>query len=401
MSQPFLWPIIAVRFTSANDNFTGGPYSAEIVREVRKALVTHWFITPKQKSSKQDGLAAIYTYEPTIVPSHLKFKCHGIGPMVEVRSERIKTYGNAVGGKRMSPRQFAPHFNPLVADMKAINSLALQYPLADLDGWELGQSKRIFNNGSLTSGGRMYGSWQNSNELERLQMTIGDEPVCEIDVTACFPNICHSMFGGTNHLGRDPYQQIKFVREVNDPDERQKMRKLAKLLSSVWVASRGNQTQFPAGKKNADNGVTVSIREQFDLSKNIKFKDLMGQVIEVFPFFGKIKADSPCLMFKESEIFSAAILSLVSWGIPAYPMHDALMVRLSDQTDGVEALQASLKQHLGFLPDVDVSYMDELGEVKSNYATRPHDDQGTIEKLRKPIATDWSLEDDFDVLEDY
>lgn len=389
-----------IGWPSANDNFTDGPYSAVILREVRSALVKGRFVELKQKSSKQDNLAAIYTFEPKITPNYLKFKSHGIGPMVEVRSEKVKVFGNSEGGKRMSPHQFKPDFSRLVGSMKTINSLALVYPLADLDGLELGQSKRIFNNGSLTSGGRMYGSWQNSKELERLQMTIGGEAVCEIDVTACFPNICHAVFGGDDHLGRYPYQQIKFVREANNPDRREDMKKLAKLLSAVWVASGGTQKQFPAGKKTTDS-VSVSIRTKYGLHKKTRFQDLMDQILEEFPFFRLINKSSPCLMFRESEIFSTAILDLVDQGIPAYPMHDAILVRLSDQTRGIEALQSSLKHHLGFLHDVDVSYIDKGGKVQSYYATRPYDDQASVVKLKKPIAMNWHDDDDFDVLEDY
>jgi hypothetical protein len=127
----------------------------------------------------------------------------------------------------------------------------------------------------------------------------------------------------------------------------------------------------------------------------------MDQILEEFPFFRLINKSSPCLMFRESEIFSTAILDLVDQGIPAYPMHDAILVRLSDQTRGIEALQSSLKHHLGFLPDVDVSYMNKDGKVQSNYATRPYDDQGSVVELKKPIAMNWHDDDDFDVLEDY
>jgi hypothetical protein len=84
-----------------------------------------------------------------------------------------------------------------------------------------------------------------------------------------------------------------------------------------------------------------------------------------------------------------------------YPTHDAMLIRVSDQNHGIEALQSSLKHHLGFIPDVDVSYMDNDGEVQSYYATRPYDDQDSVVKLKNSIALNWHEDDDFDVLEDY
>ncbi|AML50401.1 hypothetical protein [Falsihalocynthiibacter arcticus] len=388
----FAWP-------SANDKFVDGPYSNNVVRTVREALLEKGFIRLVQKSSKRDGLASIYSLTKHIPLSSLKFKLHWIGPLVEVRSIKVASGGMKRGGKRLPRAQFEPQINELTAEVRRINRLNKKLPMISPDGSQFGPVKRIFNNGNLQSGGRLYGSWQTNKEVQRLAMTIGGEAVCEIDLKASYPNICHGMFGGTESLGSDPYQRIKFVKKAVGEERKAKMRELAKFLVASFVSTGGAITSFPKGRK-AD-GRTISIREEYGLSKKVTCGDLIAQILKAFPTMRRLEGSGKCAMFAESEVFVDAILDLVGQGIPAYPMHDALIVRQKDAVLAVCALQRSLETNLSFVPDLDISFLNEEGQVCSDLAKRPDDLSGRALQQHGQQLYSLYCDSDFNVLEDF
>ena len=48
---------------------------------------------------------------------------------------------------------------------------------------------RIYHDGRMDAGGRLYGLWTASVEDDRLEATIDGDPVCEIDICASQPTL--------------------------------------------------------------------------------------------------------------------------------------------------------------------------------------------------------------------
>ena len=242
--------------------------------------------------------------------------------------------------------------------MDKINAAMLVEPLKAPSGRQFTRCTRIFNNGSLTAGGRLYGSWQSYNEDERLTMTIGGEPVCEIDIKASYLSIANAKSGSGKKLAPDPYRMIRFVKDENYNQER--MRSAAKSLVNVYLSKEGEITKFPVGKKtDKRTGKTIPFKEQYGLRHDVNF--YMGQIHEAFPFLRESKQSDYSLMHVESEIVVGAMLDLLVQGVVSYPVHDCLMVKVSDKEAAVKALQKSMKHHLDYIPTMDVSWFAEDG----------------------------------------
>ncbi len=379
---------------SSSDHFTRAVYGAGIARTIKQSLAQHALLNLAQKSSKRDGLAQVYSVFETVWMHGLKFKPHGIGPSVEVRSPKIRNGAKIIGGQKMSRKGFLPHIEELESQVDDIRKGMMQQPLQTLEGQTMGICKRIFNQGSLKSGGRLYGRWQTLPETERLNLLIDGEAVCEIDVKAMFLNICNAQFGIGIPFTEDPYTMIEFVGTVNDPDRQASMRKLAKLLLSTYLSNGNKVDRFPKGSKKdpENNNQILSVREQFNLLKDAKAEDYFDDILNTFPFLKMVTDTSYDLMFIESEIMIKAMSELISIGIVTYPIHDCLMCKRTDEEVVVKAIQSSMIDKLGTTIMMDVSYSDLPTKIIPPLIGATNS---------KPRTQTVNLTDDFDVLEDF
>lgn len=391
--------------------FTGGPYGADFARLIRDRLIDAGYLQLKQKSSKWDKLARLYEASLPRWVSRCSFKAHKHGPVLEVRSpQRRDAKGWMVGGRRLSLKQFEPEIVRPLLEARTINEMMSQFPLAHPDGRVFTRCRRVFNEGSLQKGGRYYGAWQNCSEDERLTMEIDGSPVAEIDLKACFLVVLcqlYNRFGQTREkitLPFDPYSLIPFVRGCNDPQRRKRMRDLAKLLVSSVIADKADLTKFPKGKKTRDteagNGKRrVSVREHFQLGKDIKAEDLYGQVLDTFPFIKWSEHRIFDLMYRESEIIGQTILRLYRYHkIPTYPVHDCLMCRVQDFEQVLHELSATAYEMLGSAISLDVTFPDRPTEYYK--AVGPELVRCNNEGDVKWDKFTWGLsDDDFEVVE--
>ena len=379
---------------SSNDHFTGAAYGGNVARQVKRSLTKVGLLELHQKSSKTDKLAQVFRAYEAIWMDGLKFKAHGIGPSVEVRSPKIRTGSKFVGRQKMSRKQFLPQIAELETEVDNIKKVMMSQLLTTVTGRPLGFCKRIFNQGSLKAGGRLSGRWQSIPELERLNLLIGGQPVCEIDVKAMFLSTCNLKFGSGIPFFDDPYLMIPFVGSKNDPESQKSMRKLAKLLVSAYLSNGGKTNRFPKGtkkdKKQPDK--TLSVREQYGLPTKAKAEDYFNDILTTFPFLKLVTINTYDLMFIESEIMITAIKEVNTMEIVAYPVHDCLMCKQLDEEMVVKAIQKAMIAKLGTTIMLDISYPDKPTKLvyPLETATPP-----------KPKPTFYYPEDDddFDVIE--
>lgn len=200
-----------------NHSLRDKAYGRDVAEKVYKALLTAGHIELVQKG--RPGLSAVYRIDRSITVDGLSFKEHGIGPVVEVRAEKQKVYWtpNQPKGRTLPLKQFDGHWQPLERDVRTINEVMQLSPLTAPDGRQWASCRRIFNDGRLDRGGRLYGGWQSEKAKDRLSFTIDGKPVCEIDIKGSFLFLTNALTGSKIHLGSDPYQRIQFVRE-GDPN---------------------------------------------------------------------------------------------------------------------------------------------------------------------------------------
>lgn len=352
------WPM------GANE-FSGGPYSHRIANKVKEGFEKRGWVSLEQQASKKDGLARIYRISFPFDTSDMKFKRHGLTPDVIVKSRKIRNaVGKLSGGKRISLRGFGVQASEARSFVNQINSILELHPLISSEGQIFDHGKRIFNNGSLTEGGRFYGPWQNYNEDERLQMRIDNEAVCEIDLKASYLNLSNILFGNGMFLGDDPYERIGFVSATNDPVRKRYMRGLAKRLVAAIIGNEGlaepeKRRSFPKGERVWDyknnRPRTVSVKEEFGLGNKDKAETYYADILAAFPFTRRAQGKWGPLMFLESEIVLGAVHGLSLKNIPAYPVHDSLICKVSDKDHVISALQGRMMQHLGATFSMDVT----------------------------------------------
>ena len=345
-------------------DLTGAVYGADIARTVRRALLSHGFITVVQprRFHAADPSAVVYEVNLGAVPQDLRFKLHDIGSCVEVRAKKRKIYSSPkakapiVSRRRFSESQYAA----LEEDVKLVNSLMSRHPLTGPDGEQWGRVRRIFNDGRLDRGGRLYGRWQNKKAAERLGFRIDGEEVVEVDVKGAFLFLAYKMTGGGDvNLGQDPYQRIPFVRDGSPA-----MRKLAKELTSAMLSSSPGRKSFPQGRVKV-NGKTITMREKYGLPKAAAATFYYNQIGEAFPFLKDLQDLSGALMFFESSVMLDAMraLALCEEPIVTYPIFDCLISKREDRYKVVNALQRSFLTLTGGIPVFDIEFADGTSDL--------------------------------------
>lgn len=399
--------LMAVRTTSTNkiawllgaDNFYSGPYGHKIAQATLKALMAEKHLALFQKSSKRDKLARLYSVDKNICPDSLRFRPHGKGPLVIVNSKkRLSAGGKQVGGKRIARKGFLPEIKRLEDQVSGIKAKMLKEPLRDTSGHYFASCRRVFNNGSLKAGGRLYGHWQGRSEVERLEMTIAGEPVVEIDIKACFLSIASAQASTKSRLSTDPYHMVSFVKYSEDEETRIRNRNAAKRLINSYFFKPGEPTKFPKGKKDKATGKTLSFKKEFQLTHPVAY--YMDRIHNAFPFLKEAQADGMSLMYQESEIMIEAIETLLRQDVVSYPVHDCLIVKVKDQDIAIEAIQQSMINHLGITPSIDVSWLSDDKQIENRIVSFEEGNL-TNNKFNNDHLVPNVLSDDFDVIDDY
>ena len=123
-------------------------------------------------------------------------------------------------------KTFGKAYTVNTLEVEGLNTFWQKHPLAlpQLGNGVRGYAAcatRIFHQGSLQDGGRYYGAWTSMNSSYRLQCTIDDEPVAEIDLNASQPTLFSSMMGMKMEVGamwEDLYTYALEAVDLNDLD---------------------------------------------------------------------------------------------------------------------------------------------------------------------------------------
>ncbi|WP_430465753.1 hypothetical protein [Tabrizicola sp.] len=388
-----------IAWQTGSAELIGLPYGQDIAAQVKNGLKDNGLITIEQKSAKSKELARIYQLDRSICSPDYKFKQHKDWHPVEVRSPKTKAGRKTVGGSPLGRRRFVGQIEPLEHQMYRLNRAMADQPLRSDDGHEFIGCRRIFNNGSLLSGGRVYGDWQGLSEDQRLQLKIGGEPVCEIDIKACYVAIAYSQFGKGELPEDDPYSSVMFVTECNDPERRKQLRTACKLLVVAYLGKQGELTKYPRAKKKQGGEKAISFKKRFDLGENVDF--YMNQIKDAHPALVAQKAYGDDLMYRESSMVVDAMMTLLGLGVVSYPVHDCLIVPINHKDKAIEVLSDTMRDHLGFVPAMDVAYLDHDGQkVETTISVQGvGGPEGRQQHSR--VILDWGLSEDFDLIEDW
>jgi hypothetical protein len=167
----------------------------------------------------------------------------------------------------------------------------------------------------------------------------------------------------------------------------------------AYLGKQGELTKYPRAKKHKGGEKAISFKKRFDLGENVDF--YMNQIKEAHPALVAQKAYGDDLMYRESSIVVDAMMTLLGLGVISYPVHDCLIVPLSQKDSAIEVLSDTMRDHLGFVPAMDVAYLDHHGQkVETTISVQGEvGPQGRQQHSR--VILDWGLSEDFDLIEDW
>ena len=207
---------------------------------------------------------------------------------------------------------------------------------------------RVFNNGddpdfNWNKGGRLYSpgedSYQQLPREARLHMTINGKPVCEIDVRASYLTILHA-------LHDVPFE----VSDDHDPYDIPGLSRFAvKSYVAVFLGNKALPKRWPE-----------EIREEYaeendgrNLSKDFPIKKIGAKVIEkihLLSRWNELPETWADLMWLESEAIIATMLELMENKVPCLPVHDSLLVPVSEREMASKVLSHHYRKICGVTP---------------------------------------------------
>lgn len=187
--------------------------------------------------------------------------------------------------------------------------------------------RRIFNNGSFTDGGRLYGGfWQERlKKDERRGILIDGEPTISLDYSQVCPRILYGMVEAVPRLA-DLYTV---------PGLERYRAGVKKVMVSLLFSEN-----IPARKPDSSGPL---------LPKKMKIAEVVRLIEQAHPaiasYFGT--GIGMELMFRESQILVEVLLTLIEHGVVALPIHDAVVVKASDESTARKVMQAVFRKHTG------------------------------------------------------
>ncbi|QFU75348.1 hypothetical protein EY643_06610 [Halioglobus maricola] len=197
---------------------------------------------------------------------------------------------------------------------------------------------RKFKQGSFRCYGRFHCGLQNLSKEDRKAMTIGGEPVAELDFRAMMPTLAYAETGlqSSAHtplqIDGDAYNIPGFEREH------------VKVAFQVMLNSKSPQGAVQAIVKKEGMGLFKEARELRDAIATKHWR--------ISHMFYDNTWES--LYFRESEIMMSVIAFCVEHSIPLLPIHDGAVCRDRDWEKVHHAMETAFRQSYDLSPHIHV-----------------------------------------------
>ena len=258
--------------------------------------------------------------------------------------------------------------------IQALNEFWPQHPLQLPNGHAVASATRVFHDGRFDAGGRIYGGWTGLDQKsKRLHCTIDGEQVVEIDIRASQPTLLSSLLGyklgGLGPQGEwdDVYGELSRLagqhhwwtvidNKIDKIDLIKRNRNVAKTVVMALIGSG-----LPLKSK-----ATTELVKDFGLTPQgwILFRDRLVETIpalnELEPRYdqkGQLEGyinGAGFLSYHESEMTLRTLEALIEQDVPAYPVHDSLIVKASDAVVAAKVFRHTIHDYCKQLSGLEV-----------------------------------------------
>jgi hypothetical protein len=258
--------------------------------------------------------------------------------------------------------------------IQRLNEFYRSHPLELPNGHAAASATRVFHDSRFDAGGRLYGAWTGLDQKEyRLHCRIDGQPIVEIDINASQPTLLSSLLGyklgrlGPDDTWSDVYGELSGLLNIHyhwtvidqTIDRIDLIRRNRGAAKAVVMALIGSG--LPLKSK-----ATSELVKDFGLTPEgwLLFRD---KLLETVPALNALEPryDSKgrldgyingpgFLSYHESEITLETLEALMDQGIPAYPVHDCLIVKGSDATIAAEVFRQTIHDYCKRLSGIEV-----------------------------------------------
>jgi hypothetical protein len=181
-------------------------------------------------------------------------------------------------------------------------------------------------------------------------MRIDDEPICEIDLNGSQPTLFSALLGIRMNVGdtwTDVYTAV--VERLDAGEERSLLRKMVKQVIVEMLGSGNCNRTSPASTKPPKNPDEPQLFFDTDHSKRM-YLQIQREALEVFPALKHLDTKyynaTGFLSYHESEILTLTLLRLKEMGVPAYGVHDCVVVKQSDKDKAVKTYRSVIRGYV-------------------------------------------------------
>jgi len=264
-----------------------------------------------------------------------------LGDSLVMRSDKVN------GEARNLPLPDSEFVTKLRTEMSELNSwLAkadLEYLTAEDDRVDLGQRylRRIFNQGSLDKGGRLYGGfWQDLSREKRSMLLIDGQPIASVDFAQMSVRLSYAQVGAP--IPTDGVDDLYSVVGLGGS------RDGVKLVMNALLAADKIPQRMPQGT-----------REYFPA--RVKIADIIEAISRRHPALAQLfgSAQSGTHQHIESRVILRVMARLRDLGVVALPVHDCVLVPWSNAALAKAVMEQMFEEETGGkgLAEVELSPM--------------------------------------------
>ncbi|WP_449322642.1 hypothetical protein [Rhodophyticola sp. SM2404] len=197
---------------------------------------------------------------------------------------------------------------------------------------------RVFHDGRLDAGGRFYGVWTGMREAKRLDCTIDGVELVSLDINASQPFLFSMLMGMHLRLPKSTWFDLyaEILGEAATEETRDKLKTVA-----MEVIGSGNAHKA---------GPSDDKKHMFSAGQWEEYRDLL---LAHVPALKHLDADHMnghgFIAYHEAEILKQTLFRLMKKDIPAYSVHDCILVKASQMAGAMsvyrDTVNAYVKAH--------------------------------------------------------